>query len=52
MMKACKTAFIVGFEKCKSMIQAHLPNVSVEFLHANLLDKSLGAARMRVLRHS
>lgn len=31
MMKACKIAFTVGFEKCKSMIQAHLPTITSNF---------------------
>lgn len=40
MMKACKMAFAASFKKCKSMVQAHFPIISIMFLHANLLDGS------------
>lgn len=41
MAQAYKTAFTVGFKRCKSMAQAQLLGISVESLQANLFYRSL-----------
>lgn len=40
MAKACKKSFFIGFDLCKSMTQAFLPNNHTELLRANPSDGS------------
>lgn len=42
-VEAYKMGFSTGFERCKQMGQAFLPNNSIEVLRTNPLDESLKA---------
>lgn len=41
MAKACKKSFFVGFERCRSMVQAFLPNNHAKLLRTNPSYESL-----------